>query len=498
MKIKQINRVFEKKAIVGLLTDKIYLSIIKNKIPISLWINPYAKIIVKWIYDYFEKYEDCPINEIQKIYELELSKGVLEAETMEQIENVLIEANRIFLKEEKPNTQFLLDISNDYFNGNLFSQELDKAIALKEEGEITKAFDVVNSINSVQLNSSNGTDPLLDEDKMKLAFSQVAEPIMYLEGDFGKMINEHLCRDSFVVLQAPEKSGKTFFLMKMVIEALKQGLKVAMFQLGDMTEAQSLIRMSIAIAGRSNKDKYCHQEFPKEFINKETMGNEISVEDIRMVYRDLKPLNAESALKSIEKFYNFYKISKEQFRMVTVPASTMNVAQIDAELESLSKQGFVPDFVCLDYMDILAPESYKDIGRDKINNNWIKAKSLVNKRHILLVSATQASAKSYSGELQTREAFSEDKRKYAHTNCTIAFSQTPEEKRKNLMKMNFLVVREGSSNETDVCYLLQSLARGNPIVDSYAPHLYHNYKENKVEKKTIEEKKQLGIINPKF
>ena len=81
-------------------------------------------------------------------------------------------------------------------------------------------------------------------------------------------------------------------------------------------------------------------------------------------------------------------------------------------------------------------------------------------------SAVTPYPETYTGEVQTRQNYSEDKRKYSHVNVMIGMSQTDEEKRLGLMKFNTLVSREGEYITSSVCYVLQCLRTGEPVVDS--------------------------------
>ena len=307
-------------------------------------------------------------------------------------------------------------------------------------------------------------------ERVEKAFSNISESLIKLPGAFGELLNEHLTRDSFVCFQGPEKCGKTWLLYWIALQGLLQRKNVAIFQIGDMTESQSIIRLSVILAGKSNKKKYCgafekpvgFQGVGRNNITGMPTGYGIKYESVNIE----EPLCAKEAHQIYEETCNKYNIHNH-LRLFTMPADTVSFTDIDSELDRLEKQEeWIADIVVVDYMDLARCEERADSERAGINKIWKKAKSLNNKRHILLISATQADAETYTGELQTRQNYSEDKRKYSHVNVMIGMSQTDEEKQLGLMKFNTLVSREGEYITTTACFVLQCLRTGEPVVDS--------------------------------
>ena len=106
-------------------------------------------------------------------------------------------------------------------------------------------------------------------------------------------------------------------------------------------------------------------------------------------------------------------------------------------------------------------------GRDKINETWKQMRSLSQKYHCLVVTATQADAASYETDLIRRRNFSEDKRKYAHVTGMIGINQKdPEEKEKEVMRLNWLKLRDGLYSETRCVYIAGCLSIANPAIRS--------------------------------
>jgi hypothetical protein len=86
--------------------------------------------------------------------------------------------------------------------------------------------------------------------------------------------------------------------------------------------------------------------------------------------------------------------------------------------------------------------------------------------HNLVVTATQANAKSFTAEILNMEHFSEDNRKFAHVTGMVGINQTNDEKKEQLQSLNWLVLREDEFDITKTVYAANCLAIANPAVKS--------------------------------
>lgn len=472
MRIRKIDRKIERHILIGMIVSTNYLSFVSTKLTKNDLQNSYASTIAGWCLDYFQKYGEAPKENIQKIFEYHDRKDEINDNDVDLIEKLLEDISKEYSEGEEINVDFLLDKTEEYLKKNEIERTITEVQNKIQEGDIKGAESSILEMKPVQITSKEGIDPLGDLERIEKAFNNISEPLIHLPGAFGELLNEHLTRDSFVCFQGPEKCGKTWLLYWIALQGLLQRKNVAIFQIGDMTESQSIIRLSIILAGKSNKKKYCGSfEKPIGFQGVSAgrrgdgttpSGYGIKRENINIE----EPLSAQEAYDLYEETCNKYKIHNH-LRLFTMPADTVSFTDIDSELDRLEKQeGWIADIVVVDYMDLARCEERVDSERAGINKIWKKAKSLNNKRHILLVSATQADAETYTGELQTRQNYSEDKRKYSHVNVMIGMSQTDEEKKMGIMKFNTLVSREGEYITSSVCFVLQSLRTGEPVVDS--------------------------------
>lgn len=504
MRIRKIDRKIERHILIGMITNSNYLSFVSTKMDKDDLQNSYASTVAGWCLEYFERYGEAPGHHIQEIFEYHDRKEEIHENEVDMIEKLLKEISEQYSSGEEVNVDFLLDKTEEYLKRNAIQRMLIDVENKLGEGDVKSAEAEILNMKPVQITAKNGVDPLADLERIKSAFENVSESVIHLDGAFGELLNEHLTRDSFVCFQAPEKAGKTWLMYWLGLQALKQKRNVALFQIGDMTESQSIIRLSILLCNKSNKKKYCGS-FQKPARFQALAGGTAPVsrscpDGYDIVYETVdieKPLSAQEAHNAYQQMCSELDI-ENHFRLFTRPADTVSFTDIDSELDRLEKQeGWIADVVIVDYMDLARCEERADSERAGINKIWKKAKSLDNKRHILLLSSTQADADTYTGDVQTRQNYSEDKRKYSHVNAMIGMSQTDQEKRDGIMKFNTLVSRDGEYVTSSVCYVLQCLRTGEPVVDSvFCSSPQNNYRRRTNNEHQQTEERQ-GRIRPR-
>ncbi len=181
------------------------------------------------------------------------------------------------------------------------------------------------------------------------------------------------------------------------------------------------------------------------------------------IYTD--ELNWQDGVKKGKEFID--KV-RRNFKLACFPNDSISVNGINTELALWEKyENFVPDVIVVDYADILAAIDTRLEFRHRENQTWKALRALSQVRRCLVVTATQSDAASYGKERLNLSNFSEDKRKYGHVTMMLALNQTPEEKRKGLMRIGQLVVREDEFDTDRDVVVLQCLAIGRPFLGSY-------------------------------
>jgi len=179
----------------------------------------------------------------------------------------------------------------------------------------------------------------------------------------------------------------------------------------------------------------------------------------------VEPLTWREAYK---KFKDFSKKHRSRFKLCTYPNSTLTVREIERLLREWEREdGFRPDVIVIDYVDIMRPERRYDQFRHQQNELWMRLRALSQEWKCLVVTATQCASSGYDKELLRLSDFSEDKRKYAHVTAMYGLNQTVEEKKLGLMRINALVLRDEECNPNETVKVLQRLQIGRPVLESY-------------------------------
>jgi len=309
-----------------------------------------------------------------------------------------------------------------------------------------------------------GIDPLRDKEVWERAFSQSSQPLLTLSGDAGRFLNHAMTRDALIGIQAPEKRGKTWWCFEFVVQALRGRRKVAFFQVGDLSEHQALIRLGVHLVGRPYLPSLCVEtEIPTQIFPPREDGEELRVETKTVTFN--RTVTKQGCLRAVKRFNRSSGMNPKRsyFKVSIHSNSSINVRGIQGILAQWEvAEGFIPDIIVIDYADILAPEDPREQPRDQVNTTWKALRRLSQDQHCLVLVPTQADAASYDIRTQSVRNFSEDKRKLAHVTGMLGLNQTEEEKALNIMRLNWIVLRESPFSTYRCLWVGQCLSIGRP------------------------------------
>jgi len=169
-----------------------------------------------------------------------------------------------------------------------------------------------------------------------------------------------------------------------------------------------------------------------------------------------------------EKVKSFTQMYGKNLRIKSYPRFSANIYDIVNELDDLEySEGFIPDVLVIDYLDILAypPGSYKS-ERDFINTTWKMAAQIAGEKNCLVITADQADAPSRGKRNLDQTSFTDDKRKDAHLDMRIAINQTFSEKQRKIARITNLFHRHKYFHPEKEVLILQELSLGQPLLDS--------------------------------
>jgi hypothetical protein len=496
-----------------------YLTAIKAIYKTSYLEIDVSRLIVSWCFDYYEEYSEAPGKEIEQIYLDKLKEKRISKDLAEELEDdILPDLNDQFEREGMFNLNYYLDQTLKYFQERSLELHTEEIQDLVDRGELTEADKLAKEYTFQKETIQQGIYLDSDEtlEKLKAAFTDVAEPIVKYPGALGTMLNRQLVRGGFVAFLGSEKRGKSFLLLDIALRALRNKANVVFFQAGDMTENQQLKRVSIYLTKRPEDPKYsgivyrpvrdcilnqiddCDRSmrecdfgpFEDEDVNDIKKGLTFDkIKDGMKEYPDYKPCrncklcsNGFGSVwyeetdtgepltwqESQIAFKKFFRKFKNRFKLSTHPNDTLTMEEIKSLLVAWEKSdGFVPDLIIIDYADLIAHNNADN--RSGVDSVWKGIRSMGQLKHCLMITATQADAKSYTKDRLDLTNFSEDKRKYSHVTAMYGLNQDRRGREKELgvLAMNELVVREGDFSVTNEVKILQNLAMGRAYLGSF-------------------------------
>lgn len=325
-----------------------------------------------------------------------------------------------------------------------------------------KALARLNTFRKVELGTGSYVDLLTDFSAMEDVFMVAQEAIVEYPDALGEFFGTSLERDGFISFLGSEKKGKTWLMLDLAWRAMEQRRRVAFFEIGDLSQRQILNRFYVRAARHPMKaGDYL---WPTKITRFEEGLPEVEWKKLSFE-SGIDMQIAKAACK--ETLKSKIRSKKSNLRISTHPNSSISVSGIRNVIDGWEREdGWVPDVIVVDYADILAPEAGYTESRDQINASWKAMRRMSQELHCLVVTATQANAQSYKVNTIDRSNFSEDKRKFAHVTGMIGINQDETEKENNIIRLNWVVLRESGFSTKKCVFAAQCLALASPLVRS--------------------------------
>lgn len=451
----------ERAVLAAMVTDPQALARIAPKWPTppaeGLFRTRWANLVGRWCVSYHRKYAGAPGRRLESMFARWSDGRSADKDTVDLLSTFLRGLSYEYeATADEQNTAYTLDLAGTLFRTIRLERLATSVDGACAAGDVDGAEAAVSGYHGVDLGSGQAVEVTTDRAALEAAFADQEEALVTYGGDLGKFFGNSLARASFVSLMAPEKRGKTWWLLDLAWQAMRQRRRTAFFSVGDMTEAQVLRRVAARAAGLPN---YPRQVMWPKAIH---IPEGAYTAEVAAVVRDYT--EAVTARTAWEAMGKIRKKGANRLRLATYPAGTCSVADIDATLDGWAAEGWVVDVVVIDYADILAPPPGHQEQRHQTNATWTQLRALSQARHCLVVTATQTDAASYTQAVLTRSNFSDDKRKLAHVTGMVGINQSDAEKERGVMRLNWIARREAEYSERRCCHVAGCLSVGRPAI----------------------------------
>jgi hypothetical protein len=515
---RQVNIDIEKKIITGLIVSSDYCREIFPMLRVEYFQADYSKRIAKWVLAYFTKYKEAPSAHIQDIFLVERER--LGEGEITLISTFLDELSAKYAEggaEETFNVQWLVDRTIVYFKEKALLMTAEAVTNLVGAGKVDQAEKQMQEYRKVAKSISTWIDPF-DRPYVEKVFQSKFEEneedrtdfLFRFPGKLGWMMGGFE-RGWLISFLGPMKRGKSFFLQELAFQAFINKLNVVFISLemgaeglasriykrvsalspaaGDVIyptfDCEKNQRGTCTKPQRTNRHIIYRADGGREPFRPgmqykpctacRARGNESRPSSLPTDVFDFIPAPWFEVVKK-DKF-SFQKVNKKlttltstygnRLRIKAYPAYSANLSTVMHDIDHLEyTDGFVPDIIVHDYMDISAPEDSRTEGRDRIDQTWKMAKNIAATRHCLFATASQANRMSMERRDVRQIDVAEDIRKLAHVDAMFSLNQTPWEKRQGFMRIGTMAHRWKDFDQGLQVAVLQQLTDGQVILDS--------------------------------
>ena len=468
MKLQKFDNADASKVLLGLITNSVVCSQIAPHWADGLFASRWENLVGRWAIKHFCKYGQPIGKDIVHSFEAWAAKNEDKA-THELVNKFLTQLSQRYEAEtESPNPEFICDLAGKHFNEVRAKKTHEEVGRLLQAGETEAAQAMMLGLKKIELGSGKIINVLEDEAAHERAFQQKSEPLIKFTHDPTRIFfGDALERDALIGIMASSKRGKTRWLIDLSWRAMLDRLKVLFLEVGDLSEAQIMRRFAGRAARRPLMPRKgcswpCTWPWPT-VIKRESglLAAQLEVEE-RTFDAPLSWQMSTAACKQIIKKKTCTKTPL--LKLAVYPNGSVSVPGIVGLVQNLEREGWRPDVISIDYCDLLAPINSKVDVRHQIRDNWAALRALSQVYHCLVITATQASAESYSAETVQKRHFGESKFKTDFVTGMLALSQTPLEKKDSIIRIHWIDVREMENDENSFLYCAGVPAISHPMI----------------------------------
>ena len=467
MRIERREGGDERRILIAMLVDATVLGRIAARWPPQggLFASQWANTVAGWAVGYHGRYGRAPGPHVRGLFEHWATKHAeVDKKVTETVERFLAGLSEEYEAEKEAiNPQYIIDAAGRHFETvrlHALATGLEADLAA---GDAEAAQQRIDDSHRLELGGGAGIDILSDTEAVRAAFETHATPLVTYPGALGELFGRRLCRGGFVAYEGPEKRGKTYWLLDLAWRAMLQRRRVAFFEVGDLSEADVIMRFAERATKRPQKPDTDPVRVPTAI----TWDGEGIAECTYKVRTFTDELDWRTAVKAFRRVAISQVRSEESYLRLSIhPADSVTVLDIRATVAQWAKAGWVADVIIIDYADILAaPPGLKD-SRDQINKTWMQLRAMATEFHNLVATATQTDAQSYDAHTIGLRHFSNDKRKRAHVTASFGLNATADEKAAGITRVNCLIARQGKYRADISVHCGGSLAIANPVIVS--------------------------------
>lgn len=450
--VEKVDISVEPRILGNLITSTELLGKVRPILDPSLFESQVSRIVGSWVVEFFDRIGQAPDKAITDIY-------ISKRSELKEADSGLVKA---FLQNcsaswRPTNIKYAEKMATDFFQQRSLERLINDLKSKSASGNVDGAQRVIASYVKPEVVHSKSVD-LLSKDSIPLiqnAFQNEDEELFALRGGMNKLVGGPLCRGELIAFLAPQKSGKTWWMIDTSITAMTKGNKVLFISL-EMTEDQMTRRFWQSLSGCSRFGKPAPgSAFRQNGDRWDLIPGERPTRKVSMDPKELE---------SIQERYRSVTEGKLKFRCY--PTGSLSLQKLQSELKVLEVfEGYIPDVIVIDYADIMQLPPGKE-RRHQLDALWMGLKGISNERNILIVTASQTTGRDViAGRRDADEGnIAEASSKLNHVNRMITINRSKSDKKLGIYRMSCQTMRDGAEcfDQLVVCNCLEI---GRPWMD---------------------------------
>lgn len=406
------------------------IAVWKSQYDDDLFLADAPKQILDWCLDHYKAHGEAPGDQILRMKYLEPWEEKLGGGELPR----KVDSLRISVAENWESSNFRKDQLFDITEEVLRRQQV--LIASDRMGGSSSAkiiTDIIPGSIPVSLTREPEFDSIFENPFVAKDVTKISDPVFEFQNEIvTKFFDDSFAPSTFTAFIAPEKRGKSQWLLECTVAALQCEKTVLYFDAGDMTEDQIFLRF----AARGMKVPYKPGPYFK--------WNELSYDNDQVIF-DVEEIEHQSHITQKEANRmkrKWSRVCQNRFFSRNFPRGMLTIATIRSILDSLSIRGIRVDVVIVDYADILGTSGrkYQD-NRFAVTEIWGDLRTLSQSYDVALITATQANALAYTEELSER-SYSESKTKRAFITAEVGIDRT--DIHEGIFKLSYTFRRTGT------------------------------------------------------
>ena len=334
--------------------------------------------MVKVIKDYFRKYKTQPTAEVLKVKISEITDDVFKKSIVANVKDT-------FKYVDSQDLEFVMEQTLDFCKNKVLKQAIIDSVELLNSGN----YDAIKA--KVDAAMTAGTERNVGHDYVEMVddrYNQATRHILPTGWDvIDNLMDGGLGKGELGVVVAPAGIGKSFLLVNLGANVIKQGKNVLHYTL-ELNEAYVGLRYDSVITGIANQELKYNIDAVKETVEK-IPGN------------------------LIVKYY---------------PTKTAAISTIASHVERYRMLGKEPDMVILDYADLLRGNGGQKDYRLELGNIYEELRGLAGTLDVPVWTASQANRSALQEDVIQADKIAESYSKIMTADFVMSLSRKIEDK----------------------------------------------------------------------